>query len=161
LSIRTPSILNLAHTYEQVLNLTKLNQGLVVVTGPTGSGKTTLLYALLSDINNQQLGVSIQTLEDPVEKKLPGLDQCSINKDAGTTYERGLVAFLRQDLDAALIGEIRDETTAKKVTEVAMTGHLALTTLHTNTALGTINRLRRLGIDDRDTADTLKSSLAH
>ncbi|VVH62887.1 Type IV fimbrial assembly, ATPase PilB [uncultured Gammaproteobacteria bacterium] len=148
------------HTYEQVLNLTKLNQGLVVVTGPTGSGKTTLLYALLSDINNQQLGVSIQTLEDPVEKKLPGLDQCSINKDAGTTYERGLVAFLRQDLDAALIGEIRDETTAKKVTEVAMTGHLALTTLHTNTALGTINRLRRLGIDDRDTADTLKSVIA-
>ena len=148
------------HTYQQVLAISKLTQGLVVVTGPTGSGKTTLLYALLSSINSTQLGVSIQTLEDPVEKKLTGIDQCSINKTAGTTYDRGLVSFLRQDLDAALIGEIRDETTAKKVTEVAMTGHLALTTLHTNTALSTINRLRRLGVDDRDTADTLKTVIA-
>ena len=149
-----------AHTYQQLINLSKLNQGLVVVTGPTGSGKTTLLYALLANINNGQLGISIQTLEDPVEKVLAGIDQCSINKDAGVTYERGLMAFLRQDLDAALIGEIRDENTAKKITELAMTGHLALTTLHTNTALGTINRLRRLGIDDRDTADTLKTVIS-
>lgn len=149
-----------SYLLKEIRNLTNLNQGLIVVTGPTGSGKTTLLYALLNEINNTQRGRSIQTLEDPIEQNLPNIDQCSMNPDAGIDYSSCLKAFLRQDIDVALIGEIRDEKTAEKVTEIAMTGHLALSTLHTNTALGTVNRLRRLGIDDRDTADTLKTVIA-
>lgn len=149
-----------AHTSAQVSKLIALNQGFVAVTGPTSSGKTTFLYALLTAINDTREGTSIQTLEDPVEKNILGIDQCSINPAAGITYSTGLVSFLRQDLDVALIGEIRSEETAVKVTEVAMTGHLALSTVHTNTALETVNRLRRFGVDDRDISDTLRSVVA-
>lgn len=148
------------YSYKKILLLSRLNVGLIVVTGPTGSGKTTLLYALLNHINNAKKGRSIQTLEDPVEVVLPGIDQAAINKDAGLSYEKGLMAFLRQDIDCGLIGEIRDSTTAKKVIELAMTGHLALTTLHANTSLAAINRLHGLGVEDRDIADVLKVVIA-
>ena len=148
------------YTYQKILLLSKFNVGLIIVTGPTGSGKTTLLYALLNHINNTKRGKSIQTLENPIEVILPNIDQAAINEDAGLNYKAGLKAFLRQDIDCGLIGEIRDEVTAKKVVELAMTGHLALTTLHANTSLGSVSRLNGLGVSDRDIADVLKAVIA-
>lgn len=148
------------HNYQKLLDVIKLNQGLVLVTGPTGSGKTTLLYAILDSINKERVGVSIQTAEDPVEKILPLIDQCSINETANITYQRVLEAFLRQDPDVGLIGEVRNSETAERVIDMAMTGHTAFTTLHTNTSLAAINRLRRLGVDERDVADVLKYTIA-
>jgi type II secretory ATPase GspE/PulE/Tfp pilus assembly ATPase PilB-like protein len=150
------------HSSKNIQKIIKLNQGLIVVTGPTGSGKTTLLYAILNAINSTQHGVSIQTAEDPVEKILPLIDQCSVReeKNSKLTYQKVLEAFLRQDPDVGLIGEVRNNETAERVVDMAMTGHLAFTTLHTNTALGAINRLRRLGVDERDIADVLKYVIA-
>ena len=143
-----------------LIKLTKFNQGLIVVTGPTGSGKTTLLYSFLNEILKNRPGISIQTLEDPVEKILHSIEQVNINNDSGLNYASGLKSFLRSDIDCALIGEIRDEETALKVIEIAMTGHLALSTLHTKTSLSTISRMTRLGINQRDLADVLVSTIA-
>ena len=118
--------------------------GLVLVTGPTGSGKSTTLYATLSKLNKQD--VNITTLEDPVEYTLPGINQVSLNEKAGLTFDKGLRAIVRQDPDIIMVGEIRDKVTAEMAVQAALTGHLVFSTLHTNNAVGAVNRLLDIGI---------------
>jgi type IV pilus assembly protein PilB len=119
--------------------------GIVIVTGPTGSGKTTTLYAALSELNT--IETKILTAEDPVEYDIDGLCQCQVNVDANTTFARLLRSFLRQDPDIILIGEVRDLETAQIAVQASLTGHLVLTTLHTNDAPSSIIRLADLGLE--------------
>ena len=119
--------------------------GLILVTGPTGSGKTTTLYATLSSLNSKE--VNIMTIEDPVEYQLPGINQIQVNPKAGLIFARGLRSILRQDPDIIMVGEIRDLETAKIAIQSAMTGHLVLSTLHTNDAPSAVNRLVDMGIE--------------
>jgi type IV pilus assembly protein PilB len=120
-------------------------QGLVVVTGPTGSGKSTSLYAMLERRKSPE--VNIITIEDPIEYQLPGINQVQVNQKAGLTFASCLRSILRQDPDIILVGEIRDLETAEIAFHASMTGHLVLSTLHTNSALATIARLLDLGVD--------------
>ncbi|MCM0605132.1 MAG: type IV-A pilus assembly ATPase PilB [Xanthomonadaceae bacterium] len=119
--------------------------GLVLVTGPTGSGKTTTLYSALMELNKTSDNLS--TAEDPVEYNLEGINQVQINKDVGLTFASVLRALLRQDPDSILVGEIRDYETAETAIQAALTGHLVLSTLHTNDAASTITRLMNMGIE--------------
>lgn len=121
------------------------SHGLLVFTGPTGSGKTTTMYALLEVAKKQQTR-RIVTLEDPIEKRKEGLLQIQINEKAGITYTTGLKAILRHDPDIILVGEIRDEETAKVAVRASLTGHLVMTTLHTNDAKGAVLRFMDYGI---------------
>ncbi|PEZ07744.1 competence protein ComG [Bacillus sp. AFS018417] len=121
------------------------SHGLIIFTGPTGSGKTTTMYALLEVAKKEQTR-RIVTLEDPVEKKKDGLLQIQINEKAGITYATGLKAILRHDPDIILVGEIRDEETAKVAVRASLTGHLVMTTLHTNDAKSAVLRLMDYGI---------------
>lgn len=132
--------------------------GIILVTGPTGSGKTTTLYAALQQMDRQQR--NIMTVEDPVEYDLHGVSQTQINIRAGMTFARGLRAILRQDPDVILIGEIRDKETAEIATQASLTGHLVLSTLHTNTAAGAVTRLQDLGVDSFLLSSTLRGVLA-
>jgi type IV pilus assembly protein PilB len=119
--------------------------GAVLVTGPTGSGKSTTLYAGLNAINTVEK--KIITIEDPVEYQLPGINQISVNLKAGLTFATGLRSMLRADPDIIMVGEIRDGDTARIAIESALTGHLVLSTLHTNDAPSTISRLMNMGIE--------------
>ncbi len=119
--------------------------GLILVTGPTGSGKTTTLYSALAERNEP--GVNISTAEDPIEYSLPGLTQVQVIREKGMDFAAILRAFLRQDPDVILVGETRDKETAKTAIEAALTGHLVLTTLHTNDAAGAIARLDEMGVE--------------
>ncbi|MBI4495351.1 MAG: Flp pilus assembly complex ATPase component TadA, partial [Deltaproteobacteria bacterium] len=119
--------------------------GMVLVTGPTGSGKTTTLYSALTELN--QISENISTAEDPVEFNLMGINQVQIHEDIGLTFATCLRSFLRQDPDIIMVGEIRDFETAEIAVKAALTGHLVLSTLHTNDAPSTINRLLNMGIE--------------
>jgi type IV pilus assembly protein PilB len=119
--------------------------GIILITGPTGSGKTTSLYAMLNRLNKTE--VNITTIEDPVEYQLPGISQVQVNPRAGVTFASGLRAFLRQDPDIVMVGEIRDEETARIAIHAALTGHLVLSTLHTNDAPGAVARLTGIGLE--------------
>ncbi len=119
--------------------------GMVLVTGPTGSGKTTSLYSALSTVND--VGVNIMTAEDPVEYNLHGINQVQVREEIGLTFASALRSFLRQDPDIIMVGEIRDFETAEIGVKAALTGHLVLSTLHTNDAPGTISRLLNMGIE--------------
>lgn len=119
--------------------------GLILVTGPTGSGKSTSLYSILAERNDP--GVNISTAEDPIEYALPGITQCQVIREKNLTFASILRAFLRQDPDVLLVGETRDKETAKTALEAALTGHLVLTTLHTNDAAGSIARLDEMGVE--------------
>jgi type IV pilus assembly protein PilB len=119
--------------------------GIILVTGPTGSGKTTTLYAVLSKLNNAR--VNIMTLEDPVEYEISGVNQVQINPVAGLTFATGLRAFLRQDPNIILVGEIRDRETTELAIQAALTGHIVFSTLHTNNAAGAVPRLLDLGAE--------------
>jgi len=145
-------------TSAQLDNLIRRPHGIILVTGPTGSGKTTTLYAGLQQMDRQ--GRNIMTVEDPVEYDLPGISQTQINLRAGMTFARGLKAILRQDPDVILIGEIRDGETAEIATQSSLTGHLVLSTLHTNTAAGAITRLQDLGVDSFLLASTIRGILS-
>jgi type II secretory ATPase GspE/PulE/Tfp pilus assembly ATPase PilB-like protein len=134
-----------ARMLEQFQGLMKRSNGFFLVTGPTGSGKTTTLYAALAGLNDS--AKHIITLEDPVEYNLDGITQGQIHTDAGFTFERGIRALLRQDPDIAMIGEIRDKQTARIAIEAALTGHLVLSTLHTNDAPSALMRLMDMGIE--------------
>lgn len=119
--------------------------GMVLVTGPTGSGKTTTLYAALKELN--QISDNLSTAEDPVEYNLEGINQCQVNKEVGLTFAAVLRSLLRQDPDTILVGEIRDYETAEVAIQAALTGHLVLSTLHTNDAASTITRLLNMGVE--------------
>ena len=132
----------------------RLPNGIILITGPTGSGKTTTLYALLSILNDA--AVKIFTVEDPVEYQLAGITQLQTNKAVGMTFARALRSILRQDPDIILVGEIRDKETAEIAMQAALTGHLVLSTLHTNSAVGAVTRLRDMGIEDYLIGATVK-----
>jgi type IV pilus assembly protein PilB len=138
--------LGLSHDNESAF-LASVNQpfGCVIACGPTGSGKTTTLYAALDRLNDE--GRAITTIEDPVEYQLPGVNQVETHTKIGLDFARGLRTILRSDPDVLLIGEIRDEETAKIAVQAAMTGHLVLTTLHTNDAPSAVARLKNMGVD--------------
>ena len=120
------------------------NQGMLLVTGPTGSGKSTTLYAALNDI--KATGVNIITVEDPVEYQIEGIRQIQVKSQIGYTFARALRHILRHDPDVIMVGEVRDQETAMMATESALTGHLVLSTLHTNSAATTVTRLLEIGI---------------
>lgn len=119
--------------------------GMLLVTGPTGSGKTTSLYAALQRLNDRKR--NIMTVEDPIEYELPGIGQTQVNSRTGMTFARGLRAILRQDPDVIMVGEIRDQETAEVAVRSAMTGHFVLSTLHTNSAVGSVTRLIDMGVE--------------
>ena len=119
--------------------------GIILVTGPTGSGKTTTLYAILGHLNNNEQ--NIMTVEDPIEYHIDGINQTQINSKINMTFAKGLRAILRQDPDIVMVGEIRDVETASISVQASLTGHLVLSTLHTNTAVGAITRLRDMGVE--------------
>jgi type II secretory ATPase GspE/PulE/Tfp pilus assembly ATPase PilB-like protein len=130
---------------EQFKQLIHTSNGFFLVCGPTGSGKTTTLYAALSSINKSEH--HIITLEDPIEYNIPGITQGQIHPDAGFTFEKGMRALLRQDPDIVMVGEIRDTQTAAIAIQAALTGHLVMSTLHTNDACSVIMRLMDMGIE--------------
>src|SRR5262249_6520627 len=128
--------------------------GVILVTGPTGSGKTTTIYRLLSQLND---GVrKILTVEDPVEFGLPGVMQVQVKADIGLTFAAGLRSMLRQDPDVIMVGEIRDSETARIAVQAALTGHLVISTVHTNSALAAAPRLLDLGVEEYLLADVLR-----
>jgi type IV pilus assembly protein PilB len=145
-------------TLKQWRKLISLPNGIVLVTGPTGSGKSTTLYAVLQELNADD--VNICTVEDPVEYNLTGINQFQVNEKAGFTFPSALRSLLRQDPDILMIGEIRDQETARLATQAALTGHLVLSTLHTNDAPGAITRLYNLGIEPYLVAGTVAGVLA-
>ncbi len=132
--------------------------GAIVVTGPTGSGKSTSLYAALAQINRPE--INIITVEDPVEYGLPGINQVQINLRAGVTFASALRSILRSDPDVVMVGEVRDGETAKIAIEAALTGHLVLTTLHTNDAPSTLTRLNEMGVEPFLTGSAVSAVLA-
>lgn len=135
-----------------------LPYGFVLVTGPTGSGKSTTLYAALMQLNS--IDKNIITIEDPIERRLDGINQSQVNVKAGMTFASGLRSFLRNDPDIMMVGEIRDPETARIAIESALTGHLVLSTLHTNSAAGAITRLNDMGIESFLTASALTGVIA-
>jgi len=123
----------------------RVPQGICLISGPTGSGKTTTLYTLLAEKNTPE--VNIITVEDPVEIRIPGLNQVQVNAKAGMTFASGLRSILRQDPYICLVGEIRDGETAEIAMRAAITGHLVFSTIHTNDAVSSINRLIDMGLE--------------
>ncbi len=136
----------------------KKPNGMIIVTGPTGSGKTTTLYAILKKLNNPE--IKIITIEDPIEYELEGISQTQVDPKKGYDFANGLRALMRQDPDVILVGEIRDLETAKIALQAALTGHLVLTTLHTNDAAGAIARLEALGESPINIAPALNVVIA-
>ena len=132
--------------------------GIILVTGPTGSGKSTTLYASIDRLDRKKL--NIMTIEDPVEYYFDGISQSQVNMKAGMTFARGLRSILRQDPDVVMIGEIRDKETAEIAIQASLTGHLVLSTLHTNSSLGSIVRLLDMGVESYLLASTINCVLA-
>jgi type IV pilus assembly protein PilB len=133
-------------------------QGMILVTGPTGSGKTVSLYTGVNILNTEDINIS--TAEDPAEINLPGVNQVNVNPKVGLTFASALKAFLRQDPDVILVGEIRDLETAEIAIKAAQTGHLVLSTLHTNDAPQTLVRLMNMGVPAYNLASTLNLIIA-
>jgi general secretion pathway protein E len=161
---KTATLLDLAEigmsqrTLEQMEAVIKRSHGIILVTGPTGSGKTTTLYGALSKINTPDL--NILTVEDPVEYQLKGIGQMAINPKIGLTFAQGLRSFLRQDPDVIMVGEIRDKETAEIAIQASLTGHLVLSTVHTNDAAGAVTRLVDMGVEPFLVASSLTGILA-
>ncbi len=143
---------------ERVKRAVKKPWGMILATGPTGSGKTTTIYAILEMLNNR--GVNISTIEDPVEFYIPGVNQSQVDRAAKVTFANGLRALLRQDPDIIMVGEVRDQETAKIAVNAALTGHKMLSTLHTNNAATTIPRLLDMGVEPFLVASTLILAIA-
>ena len=146
------------HENEMMDRIIRMPYGIVLLTGPTGSGKTTTLYAMLNEVNTPDK--NIVTIEDPVEYMLEGINQVQVNTKAGLTFAAGLRSILRQDPDIIMIGEIRDEETAQIAVRAAITGHLVLSTLHTNDAPGAITRLVDMGVEPYLAADAIVAVIA-
>ncbi|MBS0350992.1 MAG: Flp pilus assembly complex ATPase component TadA, partial [Proteobacteria bacterium] len=167
-------VLRLLEANKQLLNLNELGltdadqeiflhhlsqpQGLILVTGPTGSGKTVTLYTALEQLNRESRNIS--TVEEPVEIQIPGINQVNVNEKAGLTFSNVLRALLRQDPDIIMVGEIRDKETAEIAVRAAQTGHLVLSTLHTNNAADTLIRLLNMGIAAYNLASSLRLIIA-
>lgn len=133
------------HDRRQLEQAVKKPHGIILVTGPTGSGKTTTLYAALTTLNDRTR--NILTVEDPIEYHLEGIGQTQVNTKVDMTFARGLRAILRQDPDVVMVGEIRDQETADMAVQASLTGHLVLSTLHTNSAIGAVTRLVDMGVE--------------
>ena len=132
--------------------------GIILVTGPTGSGKSTTLYTALQELNTET--VNIITVEDPVEYQIKGVNQVQVKSNIGMTFSAGLRSILRQDPDIIMVGEIRDSETAEIALRSAMTGHLVLSTLHTNDAVSAISRLIDMGVEPFLVSSSLVGVLA-
>ena len=133
------------HTLSSLQSIVRKPHGIFLVTGPTGSGKTTTLYGSLAELNGS--AINVLTVEDPIEYSLPGIGQTQVNNKADMTFARGLRAILRQDPDVVMVGEIRDLETAEIAVQASLTGHLVMSTLHTNTAVGAVTRLIDMGVE--------------
>ena len=161
---KTSSLLNLvdlgmgASELKMFQNAISRPNGIILVTGPTGSGKTTTLYAAISGLNDGSR--NILSVEDPVEYALDGIGQTQVNTRVGMSFAAGLRAILRQDPDVVMVGEIRDSETAEIAVQAALTGHLVLSTVHTNSAVGAITRLRDMGVEPFLLASTVTSIVA-
>ena len=151
LAMATPDLNNL-------LSAIQKPHGIILVTGPTGSGKTTTLYAALSELNDASR--NILTVEDPIEYSLPGVGQTQVNTKVEMTFAKGLRAILRQDPDVVMIGEIRDLETVEIAIQASLTGHMVLSTLHTNTAVGAVTRLQDMGVEPFLLSSSLVAVLA-
>jgi type II secretory ATPase GspE/PulE/Tfp pilus assembly ATPase PilB-like protein len=145
-------------TLDVFRGLIKRPEGIVLVTGPTGSGKTTTLYATLCELAD--VGNNVVTIEDPVEYWLPGVSQGQTNPKAGFTFAQGFRAILRQDPDVIMVGEIRDPETLDTAIEASLTGHLVLSTLHTNGSVATLTRLLEMGVEPYLLASTITGVIA-
>ena len=158
---KAPAFEDLGFTAKLISEITPIlerKQGLILVTGPTGSGKTTTLYAGLSHLTTAER--KIVTVEDPVEYRLPGVMQMQVKADIGLSFSTALRSLVRQDPDIMMIGEIRDQETASIAVQSALTGHLVLSTLHTNDAAGAVTRLMDMGIEDYLLSATLNAVIA-
>ena len=140
------------------LDQLKSTSGIILVTGPTGSGKTTTLYSGLNYLNDQTR--NILTVEDPIEYALEGIGQTQVNNKVGLSFAKGLRAILRQDPDVVMVGEIRDKETAETAIQASLTGHLVLSTIHTNDAVGAITRLVDMGVEPYLLASSVKMVIA-
>ena len=147
-----------AEEQKHYLSAAKSSKGIVLISGPTGSGKTTTLYATLKLLNREDN--NIVTIEDPIEYTLDGINQVQLKEDIGLDFTAALKSFLRQDPDVIMLGEIRDAKTAQMAIRASLTGHLVLSTIHTNSALGTLSRLIDMGVPPFLIAETLKISVA-
>lgn len=141
-------------TLERIHDAMKQTTGIILVTGPTGSGKTTTLYTVLDLLNTPE--VNISTIEDPIEYQMPRINQTQVKPDIGFTFASGLRSLMRQDPDIIMIGEIRDQETANLAINAALTGHLVLATVHTNSSAGTLARLMDMGVESFLLVSTLK-----
>lgn len=146
------------HNLDNIKQMLRLNQGLILVTGPTGSGKSTTLYAFLNSLNSPEK--NLVTVEDPVEYRLAGVNQVQVNTRVDLTFSTGLRTVLRQDPDVIMVGEIRDEETGEIAVRSALTGHLVLSTLHTNSAVATITRLLNMDMESYILSSTIIGVLA-
>lgn len=146
------------YNIELIREAIKRPYGMIVISGPTGSGKSTTLYAMLQELDRE--GLNVVSLEDPVEYDVEGVSQSQVRPEIGYTFASGLRSILRQDPDIIMVGEIRDKETAQLAVQAALTGHLVLTTLHTNNAIGIVPRLVDMGVDPYLIAPTLILSIA-
>ena len=143
---------------KRFMNLIEKPSGIVLITGPTGSGKSSTLYAALNHLNDEQ--VNIITIEDPVEYQMEGVNQIQVNSNIGMTFAAGLRSILRQDPNIIMVGEIRDKETAEVAIRASLTGHLVLSTLHTNDAIGSITRLIDMGVEPFLVASSISGVVA-
>ncbi|MDD4351522.1 MAG: GspE/PulE family protein [Candidatus Gracilibacteria bacterium] len=160
-SAKIPALQDLGVRGNNLKSLNKIIKsphGVVLLSGPTGSGKTTTMYAILQEINKPE--INILTLEDPVEYQMSGLNQSQVRPDIGYSFAEGLRTALRQDPDVIMIGEMRDMETMEIAIRAALTGHLVLSTIHTNSAVETITRIRDMGIADYLTTSAVKGIIA-
>lgn len=144
-------------THERIQEAMRQKTGIILVTGPTGSGKTTTLYTILDLLNTPE--VNISTIEDPIEYQMPRINQTQVKPDIGFSFANGLRSLMRQDPDIIMVGEIRDEETASLAINAALTGHLVLATIHTNSAAGTIARLIDMGVEPFLLTSTLRVAI--
>ncbi|MCA9366813.1 type II/IV secretion system protein [Candidatus Kaiserbacteria bacterium] len=147
-----------AHNLAIIKRMVKVPYGIILISGPTGSGKSTTLYGMLNEVD--KLTKNVLSLEDPVEYNINGVSQSQVRPEIGYTFAQGLRAALRQDPDIIMVGEIRDKETAQLAIQAALTGHLVLSTIHTNNAIGVIPRLIDMGVDPYLIAPTLKLAIA-
>jgi type II secretory ATPase GspE/PulE/Tfp pilus assembly ATPase PilB-like protein len=143
---------------EKIMTEIKKPNGVILNTGPTGSGKTTTLYSILSILNKPE--IKIITVEDPIEYQLPGILQTPVNEKEGYTFATALKSLLRQNPDIMMIGEIRDGETAQVATQAALTGHLVLSTIHTNSSAGAVARMMNMGVNPSDIASSVNAFIA-